>query len=282
MRASTVSKTPITKQEFHYAYLETLANTDSLDHGLKLAVLLERGTVHELPMVKDSLREGLALGRATEIRVETEGLHDRQVRLDREHGGSGTLLLGEDLATTPVEHRVDTTNGVLRALDLDKVDRLLETGGGEQARSVGNTTASGDKLSSTTVDGVGMELQIKVSERFNQTHTDMIAYRNIHNVYSNTTHVLLSADTLLRRPLERSDTRVLDFVKVLHTLGDIDQQIRAGSVRAETPDLAGIGNIPTVLVGENTSASLEIVTGVDLAILDRLAEFILKRYRLSV
>ena len=69
------------------------------------------------------------------------------------------MLLREDLATTLVEHRVDTTNDGLRALDLDQEDGLLETGGGEQARGVADTTASGDDLSSATVDGIGVELR---------------------------------------------------------------------------------------------------------------------------
>lgn len=42
---------------------------------------------------------------------------------------------------------------------LTEVDGLLETGLGEQARSVGNTTARGDELTSTTVNSVGVELK---------------------------------------------------------------------------------------------------------------------------
>lgn len=139
-------------------YLETLASSDALDEFLNLAALLESRTAHQLPVVEHGLRERLSGRRRAEITVETEGLHDRQVRLDREHGCSGTLLLGEDLATTLVERRVDTTDGVLRALNLDEVDGLLESGVGEQARSISDTTACRDDLSSTTVDSVGVEL----------------------------------------------------------------------------------------------------------------------------
>ena len=69
------------------------------------------------------------------------------------------MLLREDLPTTPVQTAVDTTNGVLRTLDLDQVNRLLQTGSGEQAGSIANTTAGGDDLSSTTVNGIGVKLQ---------------------------------------------------------------------------------------------------------------------------
>lgn len=77
MKTSAVSKTLIIDKGLAYAYLETLANTDSLDHRLDLAVLVKRAAVHDLPVIEDSLREGLALGRTTKIRVEAEGLHDR-------------------------------------------------------------------------------------------------------------------------------------------------------------------------------------------------------------
>ena len=74
---------------------------------------------HQFPVVEDRLRERLSSGRCTELAIETERLHHRKVGLDREHRRADTLLLAEDLATTLVEHRVDTTDSVLRALDLD-------------------------------------------------------------------------------------------------------------------------------------------------------------------
>jgi hypothetical protein len=105
---------------------------------------------------------------------------------------------------------------------------------------------------------------------------------HIHDVDSDTTHILLGAHTFLRRPLECSDTGVLDFVEILHTLGNINHQVRTGGIGAETPDLASIGHVPAVLVSENTSASLEIVARVDLAVLDRLAELIFQWQSLRI
>lgn len=70
-------------------------------------------------MVQDGLRERLTTSLRTKLAVEAERLHDGEVRLDGEHRRPDTLLLTEDLTTTLVEHRVDTTNRVLGTLDLD-------------------------------------------------------------------------------------------------------------------------------------------------------------------
>ena len=108
------------------------------------------------------------------------------------------------------------------------------------------------------------------------------AYRNIEDVEADTAHVLLSADTLLRCPLEGSDAGVLDLVEVLHTLRDIDEQVRAGRVGTEAPNLTGVRDIPAELVRENASTSLEIVAGVDLAGLDGERELLLDGHGLDV
>ena len=110
-------------------------------------------------MVKHRLREGLTSGMRSKLSVESEGFGDGQVGLDSEHRSTRTLLLREDLTTTLVEARVDTTDRVLWALDLDEEDGLLETGLGKQARGVADTTAGRDNLTSTTVDGIGVKLQ---------------------------------------------------------------------------------------------------------------------------
>ena len=100
-------------------------------------------------------------------------------------------------------------------------------------------------------------------------------YGNIEDVDADTTDVLLTAHTLLSRPLEGSNARVLDFVQVLNTLGNINQQVGASGVGTETPDLPGVSDIPAVLVSEETGTDLEIVTGADDAVLDGLGELLL-------
>ena len=70
-------------------------------------------------MIEHTLGEGLSTGGGTEISGETEGLHDGQVSLNGEHGGSGTLLFAEDLTSALVQATVDTADGVFGTLDLD-------------------------------------------------------------------------------------------------------------------------------------------------------------------
>lgn len=107
-------------------------------------------------------------------------------------------------------------------------------------------------------------------------------YSDIEDVEANTTHVLLTADTLLGRPLEGSNTRILDFVEVLHTLGDIDEQVGAGGVGTEAPNLPGVSDVPAELVSEETSTELVIVTSVDLAVLDGEGELLIDGHGLDV
>ena len=139
----------------------------------------------------------------------------------------------------------------------------MERGLSEQASSVSDTTASGDDLSSTTVNSISVK-------------------GNIEDVDTDTTHVLVSHGTFLGGPLEGSNARILDFVQVLNTLGDINEQVGASGVGTETPDLPGISNIPTELISEDTSTELEIVTGVDLAVLDGEGKLLIEGLSLGV
>ena len=107
-------------------------------------------------------------------------------------------------------------------------------------------------------------------------------HSNVKDIDPDAAHVLFSAYTLLGGPLEGGDTRILDFVQVLHALGDVNQQIGTSSIGTETPDLPGVGNIPSILVSHNPSTSLKIVTGTDFAALDGIGEVLLDGLGLEV
>ena len=73
---------------------------------------------HQLPVVEHTLRECLSLSMAPQVGGETERLHDREVGLDGEHGRAWTLLLAKDLSSALVKYAIDTTDRILRTLNL--------------------------------------------------------------------------------------------------------------------------------------------------------------------
>lgn len=200
-------------------------------------------------MVEDGLGEGLAGGGGTQVTVEAEGLEDGQVSLDVEERSTRTLLLVEDVTTTAGKDTVDTTHGGLRDLNLDQVDGLEQSRLGKQGRGVQDTTSGGDDLTTTTVDGIGVE-------------------GNIEDVEADGTHGLLSNGTLTTGPLETGDDGILDFVQVLNGLGLVDNHVGTSTIGTEGPDLTGVSDVPAELVSQDTGTGLEIVTGADLATLN--------------
>lgn len=158
------------------------------------------------PVVKDGLGEGLSTSVGTEIGSETERLVDGKVSLNVEQRSSGTLLLREDVSSSPGQDTVDTTHSLLRNLDLDKVDRLQKTRVGKKGCGVEHTTGSRDDLSTTTVNSISVE-------------------GNIHDVETDAAHGLLSNGSLTGGPLETGNNGILDFVQVLDSLGLVNQQV---------------------------------------------------------
>ena len=71
----------------------------------------------DLPVVEHALWEGLASGVGPQVSCEAEGLIDRQVGLDHKHGGAGSLCLLKHVSSPPVQHTIDSSNCVLRALE---------------------------------------------------------------------------------------------------------------------------------------------------------------------
>jgi hypothetical protein len=214
-------------------------------------------------MVKDALREGLTGSTGTQVSRETERLVDREVSLDSDHRGTRALLLREDVTTATVKNTIDTTDSRVGALDFDQEDGFLDTRAGSENGSVDNTTAGRDDLTTTTMDSISVK-------------------SNIQDVESASTKVLISNRTFLGGPLESGNARILDFAKVLDSLGGVNQQVGTSSVGTETPNLTGFSNIPTVLVSELTSTNLEIVTRSNLASFDLVGKFIIKGHTTHV
>lgn len=138
-------------------------------------------------------------------------------------------------------------------LDLDQKDWLKVSWRSSQHTGVHDTSGSWDDLTTSSVDGVSVK-------------------GDVVQVESNTTDVLIWQWTLLGGPLESSDNWVLDFVQVLDSLGDIDQEIWSGALWTESPQLSGLGDIVLVLLVEEASTSLELLSWGDLVLLDVLSQ----------
>ena len=155
--------------------------------------------------------------------------------LDVEHGCSFGLRFREDVSSSLGKTTVDTTDSSLGTLDLTQVDRLQQTRISPHYRGITYTSSCWDNLTTSSVDSISVQ-------------------SNIVDVDPDPSHVLFAKHTLVGSPLESSDYRVLDLVQVLHSLGDISDNVRSSLVGTETPDLTGIVDVPggnlVVLLGK--------------------------------
>ena len=100
---------------------------------------------------------------------------------------------------------------------------------------------------------------------------------NILDVEADTSHVLISHNTLLSGPLEGSFSGVLNFLKILHLLGNIDEEVSTSGLRTEAPDLLGIIRIPFIVINKCSHSLSSVLLGSNLVILDSLSEFVTER-----
>mmetsp|Transcript_7953 Transcript_7953/g.12157 ORF Transcript_7953/g.12157 Transcript_7953/m.12157 type:complete len:732 (+) Transcript_7953:607-2802(+) len=95
---------------------------------------------------------------------------------------------------------------------------------------------------------------------------------NIHEVESATTHLFLTERTVLGSPGESTDDGLLDFKKVVDSLGGVNEKVRSSSFGSEGPDLTGFGDIPAEVISELTSLGLGLSSGLDVTIIDSITE----------
>jgi len=181
------------------------------------------------------------------------------VRLHVNEGSSGDGLLTDDNTTTLGETVVNTTDGIFGALDFDEEDGFLEAGASGELGGVNCTSSSGHDLTTTSVDSIGVE-------------------GDIMEVESNTSHVLVGENTFFGGPLEGTFHGVLDFVKELDGLGNINEQVGTSGLGSETPDLECIIGVPFEFISEHDSADLGVLLGGDLFVIDGLGKVITERF----
>mmetsp|Transcript_25409 Transcript_25409/g.43424 ORF Transcript_25409/g.43424 Transcript_25409/m.43424 type:complete len:875 (-) Transcript_25409:33-2657(-) len=237
--------------------LEALALARGEDDLDDLVVAAGEGVaVDRLPVVEDHLREGLARRVLAEEAGEAEGLGDGQVGLDVVQRRARAVGLLDDGAALAVERRVDAAHRVLGTLDLDHEDGLLQPRRGRHHRSKEDAARRGDDLPAAAVDRVRVQ-------------------RDVHDVDADVAEGLVAERALLADPLPAGDDRVLDLVEVLHADGHVDDNVRAGAVGAEAPDLLRGRLVPAELVDQNARARLRVHLGLDVALLDGVGERLL-------
>jgi hypothetical protein len=209
-------------------------------------------------VIEDALREGTTGSGSTKGLGETEGLSDREEGLNHDERGSLDGLFTLNDTTTLGEATVDTTNSIIRALNLDQENGLLEAGLSSKLASEEDTSGSWGDLTTTSVDSVGVE-------------------SHILQVEADTSHVLISHDTFFGGPLEGSLAGVLDFVHELALLGCINKQVSSSCLRTEAPDLLGIVRIPLVLVLQDLVSDFNILFGGNFLLFDGVGKFVSKR-----
>ena len=206
-------------------------------------------------MVEDALWEGSSGGGSSEDLGETEGLSDWKMCLHVDEWGTGNWLLGDDDTSSLGHGLVDGTDAVIWGLDLAKEDWLLELWFGGELGSVHDSSGGWHDLTGTSVDGISVE-------------------GGVMEVESDTSHVLITHSTFFGGPLEGRLHGVLDFVKELSTLGNINENVWSVGVWTEAPDLLGIGLVPVELFDEALGSLLGLSLWSELFLLDQVGKLI--------
>jgi len=109
---------------------------------------------------------------------ETEGFSDWEVSLNHDEWGSGDWFFTDNDTSALGKATIDTTYCIIRALNFDQEDWLLEAGLGSEFSGEEDTSGSWGNLTTTSVDSISVK-------------------GNILDVESDTSHVLISHNTFL-------------------------------------------------------------------------------------
>ena len=237
--------------------LETLSLSNGGDNRGSFTSFLERISGHWLPMVEHTLWESSARGGGSQGLGETEGFSDWEVGLHLHEWGSGNWLFSNNDTSSLGKTLVNWTNAIIRGLDLTEEDWLLESWCGDELTSVQDSSGSWDDLTSSSMDGIGVE-------------------GDIMDIESASSHVLVAHNTFFGGPLEGSFHGVLDFVKELDTLSGIDDDVWTAVVWSIAPNLTGVGLVPLVGLDEVSDLLLGIGLWTTGLILDLEGKFLSK------
>ena len=198
-------------------FLESFSLSDSSDEFTSSGCGYHWVSTEFLPMVEDALRESTAGGGSTESLGETERFSDGEMCFHVDEGSSVNGLFTDNNTTTSGKAVINGTNAIFGALDLNQEDGFLETRSGGDFGSVEDTSGSGDNLTTTSVDSIGME-------------------GNIMDVETDSSHVFFGHNTFFGSPLEGSFHGVLNFTEILDGLGGINEKVGTSGLGSEAPN----------------------------------------------
>jgi len=109
------------------AWLETLSLSDGFNDCVGFAAFFQGITSKFHPMIKDALWERSSCCRGSEGLSETEGLSDWKMAFHVHEWSSSNWLFTNDNTSSLSHGCVDSTNNVIRGLDFDQEDWLLQS-----------------------------------------------------------------------------------------------------------------------------------------------------------
>lgn len=110
----------------------------------------------DLPMIKHALWESLSTGVGAQVSCEAKRFVDRQESFDDEHWCSHNLRFFEDVATTTIEHTVNTSDSNFWTLNFAQVNRLHKTRRCCDERCIQDTTRCWNDLTASTMDSISV------------------------------------------------------------------------------------------------------------------------------
>jgi len=213
------------------SFFESLSLSDSSNDLVGLWTIFLWITIELFPMIKHTLWECSSGSGSSKGLGETEWFTDWEEAFHVDKWGTSNWFLTVDHTSSLGHCLIDGTNNIIWGLDLDQEDWLLESWSGSKLTSIKASSGSWDDLTTTSVDSVSMEGYIM-------------------DIESDTSHVLIAHSTFLGCPLESSFNWVLNFVKELYTLSNINKYVGTVGVWTEAPDLLWISLIPSIIVTE--------------------------------
>ena len=168
-----------------------------------------------------------------------------------------------DQTSSLIESLIDTTHAFTGSSDIASEDGLKKGGLRKKLQGIEESSGSRHELSSTSVNSVSVEFAVD-------------------DVESHSSHVFFTEDTLLGGPLEGRNNRFFDFVHVLDSFGDIDDHIGSLVVRTEAPYFGGLFLVPIKFFTKSFSSCLDVHSGRDIAIFDKVGEVCMERKTGSV